>query len=230
MTGDIHTFFAGDVTRTGRQTVRGEDDTDPVNGPSRATEFVGGAITSPGIVDRAASTRRSGWRPRRRPTPRCWPTTRSWPTPTRPTRATASSRPAAGRLGVRYQAVHEQRAPDSGVFTLRRFRVDSGRPVVIDEGGPAPIELAGVADRHRSAQSSSASTCAAVRPAAGSVVTSRVGAAREDAHARHESSWASSIQASGAIAGVGLDRVELPVLRCAVLRGEGEERQRSGQD
>ena len=29
---------------------------DPVNGPSRATEFVGGAVTSPGIVDRAAST------------------------------------------------------------------------------------------------------------------------------------------------------------------------------
>ena len=42
VTGDIHTFFAGDVTRTGRQSVRGEDDTDPVNGPSRATEFVGG--------------------------------------------------------------------------------------------------------------------------------------------------------------------------------------------
>jgi hypothetical protein len=46
---------------------------------------------------------------------------------------------AAGQLGVRYQAVHEHRAADSGVFTLRRFRVDSGRPVVVDEGGPAPI-------------------------------------------------------------------------------------------
>jgi len=41
VTGDIHTFFAGDVTRTGRQTARGEDRTDLVNGPSRATEFVG---------------------------------------------------------------------------------------------------------------------------------------------------------------------------------------------
>jgi hypothetical protein len=40
---------------------------------------------------------------------------------------------------VRYQAVHEYRDPASGVFTLRRFRVDSGQPVVIDEGGPAPI-------------------------------------------------------------------------------------------
>ena len=46
----------------------------------------------------------------------------------------------AGQLGVRYQAAHEHRAPDSGVFTLRRLRVDdSGRPVVVDEGGPAPI-------------------------------------------------------------------------------------------
>ena len=138
VTGDIHTFFAGDVTRTGRQTVRGEDRIDPVNGPSRATEFVGGAITSPGIVDRAASTE---------------------------TERVAAAAPAdaavlannphlayanqaykgyciveagAGQLDVRYQAVHEQRDPDSGVFTLRRFRVDSGQPVVIDQGGPLP--------------------------------------------------------------------------------------------
>jgi alkaline phosphatase D len=139
VTGDIHTFFAGDVTRTGRQTVRGEDRTDPVNGPARATEFVGGAITSPGIVDRAASTE---------------------------TQRVAAAAPAdaavlannphmayanqaykgycvleagAGQLSVRYQAVHEHRDPDSGVFTLRRFRVDAGQPVVIDEGGPAPL-------------------------------------------------------------------------------------------
>jgi phosphodiesterase/alkaline phosphatase D-like protein len=100
---------------------------------------VGGAITSPGIVDRAASTE---------------------------TQRVAAAAPAdaavlannphmayanqaykgycvleagAGQLSVRYQAVHEQRDPDSGVFTLRRFRVDAGRPVVIDEGGPAPV-------------------------------------------------------------------------------------------
>ena len=118
--------------------MRGEDRIDPVNGPSRATEFVGGAITSPGIVDRAASTE---------------------------TERVAAAAPAdaavlannphlayanqaykgycileagAGRLDVRYQAVHEQRDPDSGVFTLRRFRVDSGQPVVIDQGGPLP--------------------------------------------------------------------------------------------
>jgi hypothetical protein len=44
----------------------------------------------------------------------------------------------AGQLDVRYRAVHEQRDPHSGVFTLRRFRGDSGQPVVIDQGGPLP--------------------------------------------------------------------------------------------
>jgi alkaline phosphatase D len=37
-----------------------------------------------------------------------------------------------------YRAVHDQRTEDSGVFTLRQFRVDAGQPVVIDEGGPLP--------------------------------------------------------------------------------------------
>ena len=75
----------------------------------------------------------------RRPTPRCWPTTRSSPTPTRPTRATASSRPAPAGSASATRRSTSSAAPDSGVFTLRRFRVDAGRPVVIDEGGPAPI-------------------------------------------------------------------------------------------
>jgi alkaline phosphatase D len=43
ITGDIHSFFAGNVTATGRQ----GSPTDP---PPAATEFVGGAITSRGIV------------------------------------------------------------------------------------------------------------------------------------------------------------------------------------
>lgn len=43
ITGDIHTFFAGDVTRTGRQGL-------PTDGPAVATEFVGGSVTSSGIL------------------------------------------------------------------------------------------------------------------------------------------------------------------------------------
>jgi alkaline phosphatase D len=56
VTGDIHTFFAGDVSASGRRTLRDPDLPDPVNGPVIATEFVGSSITSQGIVDRAAST------------------------------------------------------------------------------------------------------------------------------------------------------------------------------
>ncbi|UJA20554.1 hypothetical protein HJD18_10280 [Thermoleophilia bacterium SCSIO 60948] len=47
LTGDIHTFFAGDVSPTGRQTGIG-----PVATPEAvATEFVGGSTTSRGILD-----------------------------------------------------------------------------------------------------------------------------------------------------------------------------------
>lgn len=51
LTGDIHTFFAGEVTRTGRSrtTIQGRP-----NGPV-ATEFVGGSISSPAVVDRFAA-------------------------------------------------------------------------------------------------------------------------------------------------------------------------------
>lgn len=54
ITGDIHTFFAGSVSRTGRavNSVAGRVD------GARATEFVCGSVTSPGIVDRLASNER----------------------------------------------------------------------------------------------------------------------------------------------------------------------------
>jgi alkaline phosphatase D len=139
VTGDIHTFFAGDVTRTGRQTVRGEDDTDPVNGPSRATEFVGGAVTSPGIVDRAASNEAQRVAAAAPADAAVLANNPHLTYSNQAYKGYCVLEAAAGQLGVRYQAVHEHRAADSGVFTLRRFRVDSGRPVVVDEGGPAPI-------------------------------------------------------------------------------------------
>ena len=47
ITGDIHTFFAGHVTTTGRQGL-------PTDGPALATEFVGGSMTSEGVADMAA--------------------------------------------------------------------------------------------------------------------------------------------------------------------------------
>ena len=45
LTGDIHTFFAGNVTPSGREGAP------PVDGVPVATEFVGGSVTSEGIGD-----------------------------------------------------------------------------------------------------------------------------------------------------------------------------------
>ncbi len=48
LTGDIHTFFAGQVTPSGRQPGQ------PQPGGPVATEFVGGSITSDGLADSVA--------------------------------------------------------------------------------------------------------------------------------------------------------------------------------
>jgi alkaline phosphatase D len=131
VTGDIHTYFAGNVTRSGRNT--------PIDGPVRATEFVCGAVTSPGIVDRVADTE-----------------------PERVAAATAADAAVLGNnpqivysnqaykgygiveargdeLHVRYRAVRETRRQPSEAFTLRSFRVQAGRAAAIDDGGPVPM-------------------------------------------------------------------------------------------
>jgi alkaline phosphatase D len=62
VTGDIHTFFAGDVTRTGRigPVARGPEAGGPITSQAaRATEFVGGSITSKGIADRLGQDQNS---------------------------------------------------------------------------------------------------------------------------------------------------------------------------
>ena len=51
ITGDIHTFFAGNVTPSGREGVPA------VDGVPVATEFVGGSVTSQGIADRLGEDR-----------------------------------------------------------------------------------------------------------------------------------------------------------------------------
>jgi alkaline phosphatase D len=138
VTGDIHTFFAGEVSRTGRRATRGTAP-DPVNGPSRAVEFVGGSVTSPGVVDRVAVSE--------------------------PERIAAATPIDAGAMGnnphlayanqaykgyaivtagrdelrVRYRAVRDSRLPESDVFTLRRFTVRAGEPVIAEQDGPLPL-------------------------------------------------------------------------------------------
>jgi hypothetical protein len=103
-----------------------------------ATEFVGGSITSQGIVDRAATSEAER-------------TAAAGPADA----AVLGNNPqivysnqaykgyavveAGEALRVRYRAVHESRQADSGVFELRSFRVEPGRAAVIDEGGPVPL-------------------------------------------------------------------------------------------
>ena len=60
VTGDIHTFFAGDVTRSGRIVPNdGSVEGDGIEGLTpKATEFVGGSITSKGILDRTTEDER----------------------------------------------------------------------------------------------------------------------------------------------------------------------------
>jgi alkaline phosphatase D len=134
VTGDIHTFFAGNVTRTGRQTTRGERGV--LGNPSMATEFVGGSVMSPGIVDRVADTeaeRRAAAAP-----------ADAAVLATNPQIA-YSNQAYKGygwleadpqELRVEFRAVREHRQPNSAVFTLRRFRVGRGDPYVQDLGGP----------------------------------------------------------------------------------------------
>jgi hypothetical protein len=104
----------------------------------RAVEFVTGAVTSPGIADREAKSE-----------------TERLAAAAPLDAAVLANNPqivysnqaykgyalvAAGAdLQVSYKAVRDARQPSSEVFTLREFRVEAGRPAVIDEGGPLPL-------------------------------------------------------------------------------------------
>ena len=115
------------------------DNDDPVDGPARATEFVGGSITSPGIVDRVAGTE-----PER--------IAESAPVDAAVLGANPhmvfSNQAYKGyaivevrpqRLDVEYRAVRDTRTATSSVFSLRRFHVDGGAALVVDDGGPLPL-------------------------------------------------------------------------------------------
>jgi phosphodiesterase/alkaline phosphatase D-like protein len=85
LTGDIHTFFAGDVAPDGRAK--------PGVSPAVATEFVGGSISSKGIADTVGGeeAREGVAFPS---DARSRSTTRTSSSPTSPSRATGSSRRA----------------------------------------------------------------------------------------------------------------------------------------
>ena len=121
ITGDIHTFFAGQVTRTGR---RGVDATD---GPPVATEFVAGSITSSGLVetqDQAAGLEQLILTNN----PHMVYTDQYH-------KGYAVLEARQDQLSVRYRAPRTIKEKTSEMFTLQDFRVQAGSATVERLGG-----------------------------------------------------------------------------------------------
>jgi alkaline phosphatase D len=130
VTGDIHTFFAGNVTPSGREPdLRG----------SVATEFVGGSMTSEGIAD---STAREPLEPQQRAllaklsdsgvranNPHIKYSNQEFKG-----YGVLEARP--DELRVDFKAVRSTKARRSSTFTLQRFRVRRDRPQVEVLGPP----------------------------------------------------------------------------------------------
>ncbi len=130
ITGDIHTFFAGNVTPSGRE---------PNLNGAVATEFVGGAITSEGIADSAAreplereerlvlaKLSDSGVRANN---PHIKYSNQDF-------KGYGVLEARRDELRVDFRAVRDTQRRRSQVFTLQRFRVRRGRPQVEVLGPP----------------------------------------------------------------------------------------------
>jgi alkaline phosphatase D len=135
ITGDIHTFWAGNVTPTGRQDEAG------VNPPPVATEFVGGAITSLGIADQfgeegAQATAPLGDETIYANNPHIRFSNQQY-------KGYGVLTAERDELRVDYRAARSVASAQSEVFTLQRFRVARGVPAVevLDPPavGPQPV-------------------------------------------------------------------------------------------
>jgi alkaline phosphatase D len=121
LTGDIHTFFAGNVTPSGREGVPAQD------GTPAATEFVGGSVTSKGLEEQIPSEG-----------PVSGPLTENGVRANNPHIVQANlSRRGYGVLEARpdelrvdFRAVQTTQQRTSPVDTLARFRVARGTPRV----------------------------------------------------------------------------------------------------
>lgn len=121
MTGDIHTFFAGQVTPSGREGVPA------IDGAPAATEFVCGAVTSKGLEEDIPSEGPVGQ-----------PVTETGARANNPHFVQADlARRGYGVLEARpdellvdFRSVGTTQQPQSAVETLARFRVASGTPRV----------------------------------------------------------------------------------------------------
>lgn len=149
ITGDIHTFFAGAVSRTGRAVNSWAGRVDG----ARATEFVCGSITSPGIVDRLAS-RESDRRAVAAPIDGLvLNINRHMAYSNQAYKGYGIVTAAPSELTVEYRAVRDTRSLlDTSTFSLATFRVPRGiatvertssaYPLAPRRSGPLPPELA----------------------------------------------------------------------------------------
>ncbi len=137
VTGDIHTFFTGNVSPTGRQSELRQP-------ASVATEFVGGSITTKGIFDAASGERGRD--------AAALPSDESVYINNPHIRFSNQSVKGYGvleasseELRVAYRGVRTTQSPESEAFTLAEFRVARGRPEVevvrAPTAGPQPLPL-----------------------------------------------------------------------------------------
>jgi phosphodiesterase/alkaline phosphatase D-like protein len=117
LTGDIHTFFAGTVTTSGR-----------IDGTPAATEFVGGSITSEGIAEllfgRDSEEQYGPLAEQLRLTnPHIAYVDMQY-------RGYGVMEIRPDELRVEFKAVRTVEEPRSDAFTLQRFRVPRGVPQV----------------------------------------------------------------------------------------------------
>ena len=130
VTGDIHTFFAGQVTPSGRQGIPA------IDGAPVATEFVGGSITSRGIADQGGEE----------PAAALAPPADAGALANNP-HFVYSNQQYKGygvleardsEMLVEFRGVRTREQRASEVFTLQRFRVERGNPQVEVQGGAVP--------------------------------------------------------------------------------------------
>ena len=130
ITGDIHTFFAGQVTPSGRQGIPAIDGT-PV-----ATEFVGGSITSRGIADQGGEEAAAAIAATADPgalanNPHFRYSNQQY-------KGYGVLEARDDELRVEFRGVRSRERRRSEMFTLQRFRVERGTPQVQLEGGVVP--------------------------------------------------------------------------------------------
>ena len=134
ITGDIHTFFAGQVTPSGRQGIP------PVDGAPAATEFVGGSITSRGIADQGGEESAAAIAPGA--DAGALASNPHYRYSNQQYKGYGVLEARENEMVVEYRGVRSREQRTSEVFTLQRFRVQRGTPEVQLEGGAVPAPKA----------------------------------------------------------------------------------------